>query len=83
LAEDAGSIGEGDVRLVAWTESEIPGVEIEPRASQQRHASLVVANLRTGLGPVPVHDVNTRAEVAKAADEELENWEPTPQDATP
>jgi hypothetical protein len=65
LAEKTHDMNEGDVRLIGWTENEMPGMHIEPRSSQQRHATLVVANLRSGLGRPPVKDLNTRAEIAK------------------
>ncbi len=69
LAEETHDLHEGDVRLVAWNEHEMPGMLIKPRSSQQRHATLVVANLRRALGPTPTKDANTRSELAKPDDD--------------
>jgi hypothetical protein len=79
IAEARDSLNPGDVRLVAWTEDEVPGIEFQPR-SQQRQATLVVANLRTGLGEKPERDVNTRAEIAPPAsdEEEFDTFGPLP-----
>jgi hypothetical protein len=52
----------GDVRLVAWLEERIPGLEIAPAAPQSKHATLVIAHLRYGFGEDPLPDQNTRPE---------------------
>lgn len=47
----------GDTRLVAIaTEGVIPGLEITPRASQTRNATLVISNLKFGAGQKPGTD---------------------------
>lgn len=58
LAEDPAHLEPGDVRLVAWLDAELPGVQIEPEASQSRHATLVIANLRHAAKASPRPDVN-------------------------
>ena len=61
----------GEIRLVAWTDEEIPGVKIEPSSSQARHSSVVVAHLKPPTELPPQRDVNTHLEV-KASDFEPE-----------
>jgi hypothetical protein len=70
LAEETHDMNDGDVRLVAWTEDELPGVKIEPSSSQQRHAALVLVHLRRGWGQTPQKDVNTRAALVALPDDE-------------
>jgi hypothetical protein len=53
----------GDVRLVAWLDQRIPGLEIKPAAPQSRHAALVVAHLRYGHGQDPQPDFTTLREL--------------------
>jgi hypothetical protein len=55
----------GEVRLVAWTTEEVPGVRIEPIASQARHANVIIAHLRQPPERPPVPDANARAMVEK------------------
>jgi hypothetical protein len=45
LAEAPETFEPGEVRLVAWTLDEVPGVKFSPRESQPRFATLVVAHL--------------------------------------
>jgi len=53
----------GEWRLVAWTRQELAGLSIEPRAAQQRSATVVVAHLRPGELPPRERDRASRAEV--------------------
>jgi hypothetical protein len=46
LAESADTLADGELRLVAWTDAELPGMDITPRASQTRFANVVVAHIR-------------------------------------
>jgi hypothetical protein len=48
LAENADTLADGELRLVAWTDDELPGMVISPSASQARFANVVVAHLRYG-----------------------------------
>jgi len=53
----------GEIRLVAWTEDELPGLSITPAASQAQHATVVVAHLSYGP-PAPMQlDLNSRSEM--------------------
>jgi len=49
-----------EVRLVGWTTTELPGLSIEPSASQGRQAHVVVAHLQISRGPAPRPDINLR-----------------------
>jgi hypothetical protein len=68
LACDQASAGQ--IRLVAWTDEELPGMSIQPGAAQFHRATLVVANMSTDPEPPPRPDVNSRAEVPGSFDEE-------------
>jgi len=63
LAQSAGELTPGQVRLVGWTTDPIPGLEISPPAPQARHAAVVLAHLDYGPGEDPRPDENTRADV--------------------
>lgn len=63
-------LGEGDVRLIGWTEQELPGVTFRPRASQSLVRMIVLAHLRRGRLPEPERDINSRLAVEQAAREE-------------
>lgn len=62
LAQDAREMQPGQVRLVAWTDQEVPGLQIDPAAPQVQRATLVVANLSFGFERDPAPDVNCRAD---------------------
>jgi hypothetical protein len=59
----------GDVRLVAWTDDTLPGLTIQPGASQSRIRTLVLVNLRYGPLPPPRPDVNLRVDVEETREE--------------
>lgn len=63
LAERPDDLRPGDVRLVAWTDQPLPGMEVRPAAPQARQAAVVVAHLHYGHPPDPQPDVNARADV--------------------
>jgi hypothetical protein len=54
------------VSLVGWLEEELPGLTIEPAASQSRHVGFVIAKLSYGPGAMLEKDANTRAEIDAA-----------------
>lgn len=56
----------GDVRLVGWTERDLPGLTITPRASQQLLRCLVLAHLRRGPWPPAQPDENLKADFPAA-----------------
>lgn len=59
----------GDVRLVGWMDSELPGLVIRPSAAQQTSHTLVLVHLRRGELPAPVPDENLRAD--KSAEDRM------------
>jgi hypothetical protein len=63
LAAHAMALRPGDVRLVAWTEDELPGLTIQPAASQARIRTLVLVHLQYGPLPPPRPDVNLRVDI--------------------
>jgi hypothetical protein len=64
----------GDARLVAWTDDVLPGLTIQPTASQSRVRTVVLVNLRFGPLPPPRPDTNLMVDVKDAA----ENTMPMP-----
>jgi hypothetical protein len=74
LAENPERLTPGDVRLVACLDEEVPGILIEPVASQERHATLVVANLRLGSGHAAQPDTNLPRQ-AKPIEDQIEEAE--------
>jgi hypothetical protein len=62
LAASPARLGEGDVRLVGWSDAMLPGLSIEPSASQRTFWNLWVVNLRFGHLPPPRSDSNSRTD---------------------
>lgn len=60
LALDVNQLEPGEVRLVGRMDGVLPGIDIQPAASQVRGAALVVAHLDYGALPEPKPDVNSR-----------------------
>ncbi len=60
LAEDSRELRPGDVRLVGWTEQEIPGMVVKPAAPQSQSATVVIAHLAIGPPEDPKPDFNMR-----------------------
>jgi hypothetical protein len=48
----------GDVRLVAWSNDELPGMHVWPRPAQNTTQTLVLAHLVRGPLPAPQRDMN-------------------------
>jgi hypothetical protein len=46
LACQAGSLGNGAMRLVGWTDQDLPGMTIRPKASQKILRTMVLVHLR-------------------------------------
>lgn len=67
LAENAEKMQPGDVRLIAWTDELLPGMNVRPVAPQKRRLALVVANLQFGFADDPEPDENTRFDFVKRA----------------
>jgi hypothetical protein len=62
LAESATQMQPGDVRLIGWTDEQLPGMKVRPAAPQKRRLALIVANLQYGVGTDPIPDRNSRYE---------------------
>ncbi len=58
LAVQPERLNEGDSRLVAWTESEFPGLAVQPAASQRLFRTVWVCNLAFNSLPPPLSDTN-------------------------
>lgn len=65
LAIQPARLNEGDVRAVGWSESEVPGMTIEPSSSQLVCRTLWVGNLQFGDLPRPVSDSNAPTDFAE------------------
>ena len=66
---------EGELRLVAWTGDELPGLSITPVANQTRRGTVILAHLDYGP-PTPIQmDFNTRARVAEGLPAETEPFD--------
>ena len=63
IAQDVSGLRPGEMRLVAWLDDALPGLTVEPKASQARHAAVVVAHLAAGQEELPRPDARTRAEL--------------------
>lgn len=53
----------GDIRLIGWTDKDLPGLSIQPRASQSMVRTLVIAHLRYGDWADPRPDKNVHPQV--------------------
>ncbi len=80
LAENPERLGRGDVRLVALFDEAVPGERIEPAAAQERHATLVVVNLRLGPTAPPRPDTNLPRQ-NRPAGQQYDEADDTPLDA--
>ena len=58
LMKEAARFLGAEIRLVAWTDEELPGVGITPHVAQSRVAQVIVAHLDYGPLPEPKHDDN-------------------------
>ena len=69
----------GDVRLVAWSNDELPGMQVWPRPAQTTTQTLVLAHLHRGPLSEPQRDVNVSDDF-KVPDP-LDETEPAPGDS--
>ena len=58
FAETSENMRPGEVKLVAWTDEELPGLAISPTSAQLRRATMVVAHLTYGEESPPKPDAN-------------------------
>jgi len=76
LACQRASLQAGDLRLVGWTDEDLPGLTIHPRASQKILRTLVLVHLKRGKLPEARPDTNLLAQLEK----ELKRSEPDEQE---
>ena len=77
LALNPARLHNGDIRLAGWTDVEMPGLKIEPAASQRFFRTVLVGNLRYGSLPAPESDFSPASdfrsvELISPEDEEAE-----------
>ena len=65
LGLDHNRLGEGDFRIVGWTDQEMPGMSIHPAASQKTFRTVVVGNLKYGQFATPMSDLNSALSFGK------------------
>jgi hypothetical protein len=53
----------GEMRLIAWTDAEIPGLKITPSSTQSLTYTLVLVHLKNAALPPPQGDVKLRTDV--------------------
>jgi len=56
LGQNPQNIAPGEVRLIGWSDDDLPGLSIKPAAPQAKRGILVVAHLGYGLGDPPRPD---------------------------
>jgi hypothetical protein len=56
LAEKLETMRPGEIKLLAWMDTALPGLNIKPAAPQSRHAALIVAHLAYGKDEEPQAD---------------------------
>jgi hypothetical protein len=66
IAANAASLQLGEIRMLAWTDQAMPGMEIEPTSNQETFRTLVVAHLSYAKSPDPQMDENLRLDVEQA-----------------
>ncbi len=65
LASDGLRLRPGDVRLVGWSDENLPGMAIRPSSAQEVRRNLFLIHLKRGPLPEPRPDVNTVADFAQ------------------
>jgi hypothetical protein len=58
--QDHRALEPGEVRLVAWRDEAVEGIQVRPSTAQQRAATLVVVHLQYGQSAPPQRDENLR-----------------------
>ncbi|MFI4875220.1 MAG: hypothetical protein ACIALR_07780 [Blastopirellula sp. JB062] len=72
VAKDVRHLRDGDVRLIGWTDQDVPGVTIAPAAAQRTLRTLVLAHLKFAPLPSPRSDANTRRVLGKEPEKVLQ-----------
>ena len=72
LASQRLSLREGEVRLIAYSDDEITGMKIRPRAAQVVRRTLFVVHLRRAPMTPAVRDVNCKADLTNKRERRLD-----------
>jgi hypothetical protein len=72
LASQRLSLREGEVRLIAYSDDEIPGMTIQPGAAQVIRRTLFVVHLRRAPMTPAVRDVNCKADLTNERERRLD-----------
>ena len=79
LASQGLRLSRGEVRLIAWSDEELPSMSVHPGAAQVARRTMFLVHLRRGQLPPPRPDLNRKADVAAEQPEaELEEVVPGP-----
>ena len=60
IGQNPADLGDGEVRLIGWSNDNLPGLSIEPASPQAKRGIVVIAHLRYGFGDAPRPDKNLR-----------------------
>jgi hypothetical protein len=60
IGQNIQDLGPGEVRLIGWSDGDLPGLSIKPAAPQAKRGILVIAHLRYGFGDSPQPDANLK-----------------------
>ena len=63
IAQNRSHLLPGDMRLIGWTDHDLPGMSISPSSSQSTFRTLVVAHLQRGTWPDAKPDVHAKPKV--------------------
>ena len=72
LASQGLTLDEGEVRLIAYSDDEIPGMTIRPSAAQVMRRTLFVVHLRRAPMSPAVRDVNCKADLTDEKERKLD-----------
>ncbi len=83
LASQMLALPEGEVRLIAWSDDEIPGMTIRPDAAQVMRRTLFVVHLKRAPMTPAVPDRNGKADVTSEVERPLDAVEPVDDGSLP
>jgi hypothetical protein len=73
LASQGLHLARGEARLIGWTDTPLPGMEVRPESAQRAARTLVLVHLRRGSWPLPRPDVNRLTDVMESVTPTAEN----------
>ncbi len=69
LACQPGGLGKGEMRLVGWSDQDLPGITIHPKASQKVLRTMVLVHLKQGKYPEVRPDTNLIADFGQLSND--------------